>query len=591
VTIFDPEDDDPLFVDDGADWLQLLQGATAVGTLLVLADAAWSGGWPSLLLVAVRAAGWSSVVPLLSLCFGTLWVLWCLLERSPGRVAAAPLAISAAAAIAGAWLGFPSLSDVELAATFQWSSLVDEVLAPGTVVRARTYGLYGLSVLALCNLPAAVLLGLGGVVSGTRAPRAPAAPAVVVVFAGLAAVFPVAGGFFGLGSGAIFPRVVAYGLGGAAVALSLAVAKPDRQAREGALVTAVAFACVVLFGEIALPAARVLWEVDALPLAPPGPVRVQFYREMLLAGEAQRMLSWITVWVAALAMVPSAVRLSAADPEPTSAGEGAVAGPWEQARPWAPLGVWLLWLLAFASLGPSLPAAPADAGAEVGIGWAYHPPTLARDGLLPLAMGEVRWAFDDSAAWTDPAAMQAVTREAAGLWRAPLACGVRLTEVPVGDAPDVVLRCEPFEETVPFDVLSTQVTWEGGHKQVLVRIQPERCVRPSRALALHAFGNGLGFDAAEAREAGAQLVMGPEVRRPFLYGDLVRDDQVFEGQERDGFRIWALERGAPGCGAEDPPWSWDDPERPPGDSPGPPPAMLAHIRSLEAGAAERRGAP
>ena len=220
---------------------------------------------------------------------------------------------------------------------------------------------------------------------------------------------------------------------------------------------------------------------------------------------------------------------------------------------------------------------------EDGHHWHYEAPTLARDGLKPLEMGEVSWAFDPSEEWTDPTGMAAAVRDAASGWRKPLACGVDLVEVNPQDSPDILFRCEPFaERDVENGALEVSNTVAGGRKQMVVKINPVWCLKPNRPFALHAFGHGLGFE-----EPATVLIYQAVMDRVMVMDwaskmEDFEDYQNLKGRELDSFRIWSLEQGAPGCGTEDPLWSWEDPSLGYAYSAPPRPEMLAYIRKLEA---------
>jgi len=220
---------------------------------------------------------------------------------------------------------------------------------------------------------------------------------------------------------------------------------------------------------------------------------------------------------------------------------------------------------------------------EDGRHWYYDPPNLAPDGLRPLAMGEARWAFDPSEEWTDPKPMAAAIRDAASGWQKPLACGVDLVEVSPQDNPDILFRCEPYypERASENLVIETVTTEVSGKKQVVVKINPEWCLKPNRPFALHVVGHGLGFKDPEVPHLYS-AIMDQVAIQPWLstYA-YFKEMHNFEGRELDSFRIWSLEHGAPGCGTDDPLWSWEDPSLWYSYSAPPSPEMLAHIRELE----------
>ena len=203
-------------------------------------------------------------------------------------------------------------------------------------------------------------------------------------------------------------------------------------------------------------------------------------------------------------------------------------------------------------------------------------------------MGVVRWAFDLDPTHANPDSMHREIQAAVPLWRKPLGCGVQFIEVPVvsdkpEELPDLIFRCETNGSRKESEVDMTMERTQYGWSQAIVRIDPARCATGGRPFALHAVGHGLGFQ--EEPVWGGHLYpeimdKGIAVHNPFPSKEKYYDS--INGRELDALRIWALEQGAPGCGADDPLWSWEDPNLGYTYSAGPSPEMLHYIQLLKA---------
>ena len=215
--------------------------------------------------------------------------------------------------------------------------------------------------------------------------------------------------------------------------------------------------------------------------------------------------------------------------------------------------------------------------------WYHDPPVRAASGIQLLELGTVKWAFDTTTTVVDSTRMHESIRSAAPLWRTPLGCGVQLKEVNLGDQPDVVFRCEQIENYEHNGDLEVDFVKALGEKhQSVVKIDSKICKKAGLSRALHVWGHGLGFDDPlefqlypSIMSPGAIFFDPPESSQKKYYLGL-------NGRELDALRIWALEQGAPGCGADDPLWSWEDPNLGYTYSAGPSPEMLQYIQELEA---------
>lgn len=296
----------------------------------------------------VQAAGVAGYVQVFGLFAGTFWALVCtvflaLRWRVPPVIATVPLVLPALVAIGGAMWGEATIANALVFA----SADMRAVLTARGVAEVLSNGL-----LALLALPAAMLLGLGGLAAGIRAPRAWGLPVGTFLLTGFVALLPLVGFFYGVEAGLIIPRVLVYGLGVVPVALALANGHPAHNGPEGGMNAAAAFACVVGASELA--ALSFGWQAGFIELAS---VQTGRKAEVLgaLAAElgGRSTLAWLILLLAGLPSVFAAFRGG-----PTLTAEEILAGyanasPWRGLGRFLGLGVWLAWALAMVALDPS----------------------------------------------------------------------------------------------------------------------------------------------------------------------------------------------------------------------------------------------
>lgn len=166
--------------------------------------------------------------------------------------------------------------------------------------------------------------------------------------------------------------------------------------------------------------------------------------------------------------------------------------------------------------------------------WELYAPALDQTLHLPIT---ITWSADRDL-------VHDLTVSAAD-WRRHLSCGIELVQVEK-DA-DVSFDCKDFE-IVP-NVEARSLDFPGnGH----ISVHPAACSRGGNALATHAWGHALGFQHREEWFDTRMSAVGIVLEQ--MHG--IKVGKEWDPVESDGYRIWALRNGAPGCGADELPWSW-----------------------------------
>ena len=139
-------------------------------------------------------------------------------------------------------------------------------------------------------------------------------------------------------------------------------------------------------------------------------------------------------------------------------------------------------------------------------------------------------------------------------WESALACGTKINQVQPSQDPDVIFYCETVIDDLEVSdngLVAVSIDDRGTRH---ISIESKNCRDSGREFYAYALGKGLGFQGTFSSHKsvmnGASLTD---------WG--IKRDNVVEGEERDGFRIWALRHGAPGCedGSD---WSWkEQPQR------------------------------
>jgi hypothetical protein len=298
------------------------------------------------LLMTLHEAGFGAYLQLFALFGGSLWALICavllgLRWKLPPMVATFPLGMSALCAIAATLVATAGVHGNEQA----------DPSVRATILASAIATPLALGTLTVCNVPVAALLGLGGLAAGIRAPRAWVIPILLTLFTSGVALLPLAGFAFGLPWWTVLGRVLVYGLGGWIVALASVNAHVRGNGPEGGMTAAVAYACVVVLGEIA--ASAFAWSDTFAHVAVSAPAeRVVLLDRVTENAGYQRLVSWLTIVLAALPLLPTAFRRGPPLTEEEALSGLATPAPWRTLARWGAVGAWLLWVLAFIELDP-----------------------------------------------------------------------------------------------------------------------------------------------------------------------------------------------------------------------------------------------
>lgn len=166
--------------------------------------------------------------------------------------------------------------------------------------------------------------------------------------------------------------------------------------------------------------------------------------------------------------------------------------------------------------------------------WELYTPAFDREPILP---STITWS-------ADPELVDGLTA-AGSEWRQHLSCGVELRRVD-GDA-DVDFRCEDFEIVPNTEARSLSFPREGH-----ISVNPQACARGGHELMIHAWGHALGLQHREEWFDTRMSAVGIVLEQRYN----AEVDGSWDPVETDGFRIWALQSGAPGCGPDELEWSW-----------------------------------
>lgn len=186
--------------------------------------------------------------------------------------------------------------------------------------------------------------------------------------------------------------------------------------------------------------------------------------------------------------------------------------------------------------------------------WSLYIPKLDTVGEYT---DSVRWRVESSVTdgWIGGPELEAGLLQTTDSWSKALACGTKIEHVSDPDAANLVFHCMPDPDDAPFsenDLITVGIDEDGTRH---VAVDPDWCRGGGREFHTYVMGRGLGF--------APQSVYHKSVMRgvSLTHYGMDRDNGI-ETEELDGFRIWALRHSAPGCGAEDPKWSWEqDPDR------------------------------
>jgi hypothetical protein len=193
----------------------------------------------------LREAGWVAWVQLAVLALGVFWALVCAVLlgmrwKVPAALSTAVLGLHAFLVIVGvSW------------ATSSAGAAGGDPAQRATMLAMAVSGAVASGALALCALPSAMLLALGGMAGGVRGPRAFVAPVFVLLACGLAALLPLGGLVVHASLPWVLVKVLVYGGGVIPVAASLLGAGMDTNGRESAVAATIAYFSAVAATELA----------------------------------------------------------------------------------------------------------------------------------------------------------------------------------------------------------------------------------------------------------------------------------------------------------------------------------------------------
>lgn len=295
-----------------------------------------------------RDAGVFSWFHLLLAGGGLLWalivaVLLALRWKVPPFLGTAPLAAVPFLLIVGAW----------------WSNRGIEAALGGaepstraTLLAAGLSELLNQAVMPLLSLPTAILLGLGGLAAGVRAPRRWGAVVGIFLLAGLTAILPLSGFFLYGDTMWVLITTGVLVLGVLPLALSFAHNHPAHNGPEAGITAAAAWLNVVATLPLAMTTSS--WSRGFAALASVDPAQ----RGKIVTALTEEVGAFSTVaWLMlVLGAIPLAVAVFRPAPELTEEevmrGDGR-ATPWRSLGGVLVIGLWVLWLIAWISLDPS----------------------------------------------------------------------------------------------------------------------------------------------------------------------------------------------------------------------------------------------
>jgi hypothetical protein len=183
-----------------------------------------------------------------------------------------------------------------------------------------------------------------------------------------------------------------------------------------------------------------------------------------------------------------------------------------------------------------------DKGIDYRMSWELYVPAVDHD--RPPQLGEMTWAMIEGTPLLESKISKIGTK-----WSRALECGITMTQVDQNlKEPDVIFTCEQLHgQTSSIENNRLHFDYDTSNTLNII-INAADCENPDNMLVRHAIGHALGFiDEFKWH----QTVMGTL--------DLVLEgpDTGFFPMEIDGFRAWAHEQGAPGCGDKELPWSWE----------------------------------
>jgi len=192
---------------------------------------------------------------------------------------------------------------------------------------------------------------------------------------------------------------------------------------------------------------------------------------------------------------------------------------------------------------------------DPGVSWVQHEPTF--DSEPPT--GDLTWAIEGEA----PGGFDSKLAQALEEWQVSMACRFQPRRISDPKQAMVTFLCaEPPYHPADHGKIATFQVVESKDRQIgaiMVYVKPEFCDSAGDIFMMHATGHAIGL--ADETKWYENTMSQTSIMPEYWSDEIPR-------MERDGFRIWALRHGAPGCGERDPQWSWiERPDDYPGGTP------------------------
>ena len=169
--------------------------------------------------------------------------------------------------------------------------------------------------------------------------------------------------------------------------------------------------------------------------------------------------------------------------------------------------------------------------------WRFYEPDISRS--IPIAHGDLTWYADDSISSELLTSLKVAAEE----WRLVMGCNYTPRQSILPDKTDIQFSCK---ET---DRQRAEVTL-GTDNILHVDLTQLYCETSGITFARYAWVRALGFP--EAHDSDAPMTSGLDA----AYYRMSGTPSEIERMELDGYRIWAKNNGAKGCGSNEIDWSW-----------------------------------
>ena len=307
-----------------------------------------------------KAGGFFSLLQVFGLVIGAIWclvpaVLLGMRWKVPPVIAALPLALyPLVAAMGGSWAWSKIQDAVRIAPADQRTALLS---------RGMAESLAHPTLLFVAILPA-MLLGVGGLIAGSRAPRAWLVPGAVLLIAGCSGLLPI-GGMLALAADVPFSEILSYEsaplvliraalylLGAVPLALCFANAHPHGNGPEGGTTAAVAWIGFVGAVELSTGALHAADLFSAAAVMSPE-ARVDYLRALIDVLNTRVTFQWLALLLAGVPLLISVLREDPDLSEKEILESSVNPSPWRTLGRFLTVGVWLCWLLALWSCSPT----------------------------------------------------------------------------------------------------------------------------------------------------------------------------------------------------------------------------------------------